>query len=337
MSRSCSAAASPTPAEVHSPPLPSHRLASPRPPRSLPAAPAPPLDLLFHQDVIVATLASGSRGNCTYIGDQRSGVLVDCGLSARQVLLRLEQVGLARARIDAVLVTHEHTDHVGGARVLSQRLRDRQGRPVPFFATRGTASRVDARCSPGRFQPVVSGAPFRIGAMVVEPYSVPHDTVDPVAYLVGHRGVTVGVLTDLGRTTRLVERQVSRMDVAVVEFNHDVQMLLEGSYPWRLKQRVRGAHGHLSNEEAGALITTAASPRLAHLVLAHLSEENNLPNLAHEAACRALHRAGRTRVEVTVAQQAVPVGPMRVTAPAPVVAPQAPRPRRPRATASGPH
>lgn len=296
------------------------------------------MDLLFHHDVIVATLASGSRGNCTYVGDSRSGVLIDCGLSTRQVLNRLSDIGLGDVRIDAVLVTHEHSDHVGAARILDEKLYRRQGQRIPFFLTRGTKIALDERCTPTRLEPVTSGRAFRVGSCEIEPYSVPHDTRDPVAYLVTTRGVTVGVLTDLGRSTKLVEQQVARMQIAVVEFNHDVEMLMDGSYPWSLKQRVRGSHGHLSNEQAGALIRTAASSRLEHLVLAHLSEENNLPAVALEAAQSALYHAGLPGVRVTVASQQLPTPPMRVATPAPHRAGRPrPRPKPMEPVGHGPH
>ncbi|MEQ1507537.1 MAG: MBL fold metallo-hydrolase, partial [Myxococcota bacterium] len=282
--------------------------------------PGRPVDLLFHHDLVVATLASGSRGNCTYVGDTRSGVLIDCGLSTKQVLGRLADIGLGDVRIDAVLVTHEHSDHVGAARILDDRLYDRQGQRVPFHLTRGTRRALDERCVPTRRVPVTSGTPFQVGAYRVEPYAIPHDTVDPVAYLVSSRDVTVGVLTDLGRTTRLVEQYVARMDVAVIEFNHDLELLMDGAYPWSLKQRVRGPHGHLSNDQAGELVRTCASSRLRHLVLAHLSEENNLPERALEAAQAALAGAGLGGVTVSVASQQLPLGPFVVGAAAVAVA-----------------
>lgn len=272
---------------------------------------------LFHHDLVVAPLGSGSRGNCTFVGDSRSGVLVDCGLSTRQVFRRLADLGLADTRIDAVLVTHEHADHVGAARILDDKLFALRGARIPFFMSRGTRTALDPRCTPSQVEIVSSGRPFRAGALTVDPYTVPHDTRDPLAFLLSRHGTTVGVLTDLGRSTRLVESQVARMDVAVLEFNHDVQMLMDGSYPWSLKQRVRGPHGHLSNDQAGQLLATAATSRLQHVLLAHLSEENNRPDLAHEAACAALARAGLREVEVQVARQDEPIGPFTASAPAP--------------------
>lgn len=286
------------------------------------------VDLLFHHDVVVATLASGSRGNCTYIGTPQHGVLVDCGLSTRQVQRRMQEIGLGGARIDGVLITHEHADHVGAARILSNRLARDQGTEVPFFMTRGTRSGLNPRCVPSHRVPVQAGVAFEVGGFRIEPFRVPHDVLDPVGYVVAHHEVHVCVVTDLGRTTRLVERVLARCDIAVLEFNHDLEMLMDGPYPWPLKQRVRGAHGHLSNTQAEALVAAGASEKLRHLVLAHLSEDNNLPELALEAAQRGLHAAGRGGVEVRVASQQLPLGPMRVRAPSHYL-PPAPRKRAP--------
>lgn len=284
------------------------------------------MSLLFHRDAVVASLSSGSRGNCTYIGDHRSGVLVDCGLSTRQVLERLRALGHGDVRIDAVLVTHEHFDHVGAARVLSDRLHRRQGRHVPFYMTRGTRRGVPDTRAPTRVELIAPGQSIRVGGVEVHPYTIPHDTSDPVAYTVRVGDVSVGVITDLGRSTRLVEREVAQLDVAVLEFNHDVQMLMDGPYPWRLKQRVRGAHGHLSNEQAAELLRRAAPPKLAQLLLAHLSEENNTPEAARAAAVRALSDIG-SGAGVHVAEQRHPHG-VRVRPTAPAPRRRAPRRRR---------
>lgn len=286
------------------------------------------MNLLFHDAITVATLASGSRGNCTYLGDGRRGVLVDCGISSTQILQRLDAVGLGDSRIDAVLLTHEHTDHVAAARVLDDRLLARQGERVPFHLTRGTAVGMDKRCRPQRLVKVVAGTAFPVGrGWTVEPFTVPHDTMDPVGYVLDVGTGRACVITDLGRSTRLVEEKLASVDVAVVEFNHDVELLMEGGYPWRLKQRVRGPHGHLSNEQSAELVRKAAGPRLRHLVLAHLSQENNRPELAVLAAERAIRAAG-ANATVWVAEQDVPLDPLRVNG-APRVAVTARRPTRP--------
>jgi phosphoribosyl 1,2-cyclic phosphodiesterase len=284
---------------------------------------------LFHHDVAVAVLGSGSRGNCVYVGDGRRGVLVDCGLSARQVFERLDAVGLADAPIDAVLVTHEHADHVGAAAVLDRALSRREGRPVPYYMTAGTERGLHERCRPSRVERVRAGQPVRFGGFTLEPYTIPHDTSDPVAWTIEIGSVRVGVLTDLGSTNPLVTRQFASLDVAVLEFNHDVRMLMEGAYPWPLKQRVRGRHGHLSNDQAADLVAEgAASGRLAHLVLAHLSEENNTPELAYRAAEEALWRAGRRDVGIEVGRQREALPTHQIRAPLELPAPSRARLRR---------
>jgi phosphoribosyl 1,2-cyclic phosphodiesterase len=251
-------------------------------------------------------------------------------LSTRQVLGRLEAVGLGDVRIDAVLVTHEHSDHVGAARILDERLFRRQGFRVPFHLTRGTRTGLDHRCVPTRVSLIRAGSPFRVGRWAVDPFSVPHDTRDPVGFRVTDGRASIGVLTDLGRATKLVQRQLAEMDVAVLEFNHDLRMLLEGSYPWSLKQRVKGGHGHLSNAQAAELLAAAASGRLQHVVLAHLSEDNNTPDHALAAADAALLQAKVGAVKVTVAAQGAPVGPMRIGSLAPPTRPSRRRALAPR-------
>lgn len=267
---------------------------------------------LFRRDVTVAVLASGSAGNCTYVGDGRAGVLIDCGISTRRILSRMEGLGLANWPIDGVLVTHEHKDHIGAARVLSDRLCRLQGKQVRVHMTRGTHEAADPRCIPKegvRF--VESGKPLRIRHLQVIPFTVPHDVLDPVAYKVTCGEVTVAVITDLGRPTALVARQMRDCDVLVLEFNHDLEQLMEGPYPWHLKQRIRSNHGHLSNEQAAKLLTSGLGKKLKHVTLAHLSEENNAPHKAHAACRRALDAAGAGHVKIHVASQEGVTDPLR--------------------------
>ncbi|MCO4746571.1 MAG: MBL fold metallo-hydrolase [Proteobacteria bacterium] len=283
---------------------------------------------LFHDRLIVAVLASGSRGNCTYIGDGRTGVLVDCGISTKQILLRMEQIGLADAPISGVFITHEHSDHVAAARVLDDRIFKRDGHRIPFHMTMGTHQRLSDRVRPQNVQRVTPGRSFRLGSLTVEPTAVPHDGVDPVAYAFESGGARAGVITDLGRSTKLVEAKLASLDVAVLEFNHDVEMLMEGSYPWQLKQRIRSSHGHLSNAQSAELLTRAASAgRLREVMLAHLSDENNRPERALLAADAAVSRARRSDIRLHVGKQREPLAP--VTADVPLEAVQRrPRPAR---------
>lgn len=258
---------------------------------------------LFARDVIVAVLSSGSAGNCTWVGDGHAGVLIDAGLATKQVITRLAALGLADAPIDAVLLTHEHADHVAAAGVLARALAKR-GRPVPFFATSGTLQGLDARLLPDGAEVIESGRAFRVKHFLVEPLSVPHDTRDPVSWRVVVGDTPVAVITDLGRPTALLARALRDCSVVVLEFNHDEDMLMEGPYPYPLKQRIRGSHGHLSNRQAQELLADGLGDRLQHLVLAHLSEENNTPAKATVAAAKVLNGAGvADRVRLQVASQ----------------------------------
>ena len=229
------------------------------------------MNALFHHDTVVAVLGSGSRGNCTYIGDGRRGVLVDCGLSTRQITRRMADVGLEGAPIDAVFVTHEHADHVAAAGVLDRALFKRTGARVPFYMTHGTARGLNPKVRPTRIEELRAGSTVALGPLRISAHAVPHDTREPVGFAVQTPGARVGVITDLGRSTRLVEQVLSTLDVAVLEFNHDPQMLRDGPYPWQLKQRIRSPHGHLSNEQAAGLLTRGVSERLRHVVLPQLA------------------------------------------------------------------
>jgi phosphoribosyl 1,2-cyclic phosphodiesterase len=267
---------------------------------------------LFKHNLTISTLGSGSRGNATYIGDGRAGVLIDCGLSTRQILKRLEHIGHGDSPIDAVLITHEHSDHVGSARILERALLKRTGRSIPFFMTVGTAKNLPEQCRPANIRPVSGGRPFRLGSWLIEPTSISHDTAEPVAYSVDAGGTRVGVLTDLGEGCRRVQQQLATLDVAVLEFNHDLEMLLDGAYPWRLKERVRGRYGHLSNQQAADLLALHASSRLKNVILGHLSQDNNTIDRAFLSCERALHRAGRKDVQIHVAAQDTPLAPVTI-------------------------
>jgi phosphoribosyl 1,2-cyclic phosphodiesterase len=269
---------------------------------------------LFARDVVVCAVSSGSAGNCTYVGDGHAGVLIDCGVSTRQILARMDAMGLKDAPIDAVLVTHEHTDHVGAAAVLARRLAAR-GRAVPFFMTRGTAEGMHPRVRPDGIELIEPGTPFRVRHFLVDPFPVPHDTLEPVAYRVCVGGTSVAVVTDLGKPTALVTQQLRECDAVVLEFNHDEDMLMDGPYPWALKQRIRGSHGHLSNRQACELLRQGLSSRLRHVLLAHLSEENNSPARAMSAAQGLLHDLGAAgQVGLHLTHQRAAVAPVTVQA-----------------------
>lgn len=269
---------------------------------------------LFHDDLHVVSLGSGSKGNSTYIGNGRTGLLVDAGISTRQILARLDAVGLGGAPIDAVLVTHEHTDHIGSLGVLDRRIFKETGRHIPFFMSKGTDQGLPRNVRPTTITHVSAGQPFRWHGWTLEPWAIPHDTVEPLAWAVEVDDKRVGVLTDLGHVPRSLKLLLASLDAAVLEFNHDETLLMEGSYPWSLKQRIRGRRGHLSNRQAAALLASIDGARLQHVILAHLSEENNSPELALAAADEALRAAGATGVSVQLAEQRRGIGPFTVAA-----------------------
>ena len=265
--------------------------------------------------LILAALGSGSKGNATYVGDGRTGVLIDCGLSTRQIRRRMAAVGLAEAPIDAVLVTHEHGDHVAAAAILARDHRRRTGRALPFYMTAGTRGALPARVVPEAVETVPAGASFEVGSLVVGCVPVPHDTADPVAWWVESAGRRAGVITDLGRPTSVVRALLGTLHACVLEFNHDLDMLLGGPYTWPLKQRVRSSHGHLSNEQAADLLAETLHPGLRHVLLGHLSEENNRPEVALVAAARVVEEAGAAgEVRLGLAPQREPAAPVRVGA-----------------------
>lgn len=242
----------------------------------------------------VSILASGSSGNCTYVASATTAILVDAGLSARAIGQRLEHIGARTADLRGVCISHEHSDHTTGLRVLHQK----QG--VPLYANRGTADALDQnedlRGLPWTI--FVTGAPFRIGDLIVEPFSVPHDAYEPVGFVIRQGVCRVGVVTDMGMATTLVRERLRGCQALVVESNHDEQMLRDAERPWHLKQRILGRQGHLSNQGAAALLAEIATPELDTVFLAHLSRDCNTPDLARQTTHDTLFRAGHQHVKV---------------------------------------
>lgn len=272
------------------------------------------LGSLFARDLTMVTLGSGSKGNCTYLGDGHAGVLIDCGISTKQIFQRLDSVGMGDAPIDAVLVTHEHSDHVGAARVLCNALKKRHGQWIPFYMTEGTAESLSPKVRPQALEHIQAGMEFQVRNLLVDPFPVPHDTLDPVGYRVCSGRAWAGVITDLGRATHLVEQKLRSLSMAVLEFNHDVHRLMGGRYPWPVKQRIRHNHGHLSNVQAAELLDRALpQSNIQHLVLGHLSHENNTPALAHAAATDVLVRHDAVDdISIQIGEQRQPTKPLQV-------------------------
>jgi phosphoribosyl 1,2-cyclic phosphodiesterase len=229
------------------------------------------------------SLGSGSSGNAWLIESGTTRVLIDCGIGPDRLTARLVQAGADPAQIDAILVTHEHDDHVSGAAAFARR------HSIPVYATYGTVqgagSALHGKVQLREIEP--SGA-FAVGALQMLPVAVPHDAREPVQYVIGDGAVRIGVITDLGSITSHVAASFSGLDALVLEANHDAEMLRQGPYPKFLKERVGGRYGHLSNEVAAQLLTAVASNRLQHVVAAHLSLKNNTAALARQAFACAL-------------------------------------------------
>lgn len=221
----------------------------------------------------ISSLGSGSRGNATLIDDGDSCVLVDLGFTLKETVRRLHRLGKEPQEIDAILVTHEHADHIHGVAAFARKYK------TAVYLTPGTHNAERMGALPD-LRKVNCHRPFRINSLGVEPVPVPHDAREPCQYIVSSGKRKVGVLTDLGHITPFVEQQYERCDALLLECNHDVNMLMNGPYPWSLKQRVGGSHGHLNNEQAAGLLQKIELGRLQHLIICHISEQNNLPELA---------------------------------------------------------
>lgn len=242
----------------------------------------------------VCILGSGSSGNCTYVASERTAVLIDAGLSARTIAQRLESIGAQVSDVRGVCISHEHSDHTVGLRVLHQK------KGIPLFINRGTADALeqDEELRGLPWTLFTTGSSFTVGDLVVEPFAVPHDAYEPVGFVVRHGEDRVGVVTDMGTATTLVRERLRGCRVLVVESNHDEQMLRDADRPWHLKQRILGRQGHLSNQSVAALLAEIATPHLDTVYLAHLSRDCNTPDLARQTTHDTLMLAGHRHIKV---------------------------------------
>lgn len=240
-----------------------------------------------------ASLGSGSKGNSTLVQAGDTLVMVDCGFSVRETLKRLARLGVAPDQLDAILVTHEHSDHSSGVARLSSKFE------LPVYLTHGTLG--SGRCDGAHeFRPFNCHEHFHVGALAVQPVAVPHDAREPCQYRISYGDHSVGILTDLGSITPHVVSAYSLCDGLLLEFNHDVDMLQNGAYPYALKRRVGGDWGHLNNHQAADLLQQVVHGGLRHLAVAHISENNNSRELAEAALSAVLP----SLESVTWAQQA---------------------------------
>jgi phosphoribosyl 1,2-cyclic phosphodiesterase len=265
--------------------------------------------------VSVTMLASGSRGNCAVVASASTKILVDAGISCRETFKRMKALGDDPRSLSAILITHEHCDHVYGLATLAKKLR------IPVFMT-GATHQAWARAlrdENGRrpqlekYERFESGHSFQVGEIAVKPFTIPHDAADPVGFTFRAEGVKVGIATDLGYLPVSVRDHLRGSDVLVMESNHDLEMLRVGPYPWSVKQRVMSRVGHLSNEALADFFTNDYDNSATFVVLAHLSDENNHPEVARRGAEKALAARGSLfHNRVLLARQTEAMEPIRL-------------------------
>ncbi|MCR4806174.1 MAG: MBL fold metallo-hydrolase [Lachnospiraceae bacterium] len=229
----------------------------------------------------LCSIASGSSGNCIYVGSDNTHLCVDAGISGKKIEEGLNAVGIKPDELNGILITHEHSDHVAGLGVLARRY------GIPMYATHGTIEAIKGMKYLGRipedlFNVIEADRAFTVNDLKINPVSISHDAADPVAYRIGNGKRSVGVVSDLGKYNDYIVDNFSGLDALLLEANHDVNMLQVGKYPYQLKCRILSDKGHLSNETSGRLLNRLLHDNLKTVFLGHLSRENNLAELAYE-------------------------------------------------------
>lgn len=229
----------------------------------------------------MCSIASGSSGNCIYVGSDTTHLLVDVGISGKRIESGLNRLELSGRDVDGIMITHEHSDHIQGLGIMARRYH------IPIYATEGTIAALKRMSSIGNipeelFHPVSADQRYTIKDLVVHPMAISHDAADPVAYRIYYGREKISICTDIGFYNDYTVECLKDSDAILIEANHDVNMLQVGPYPYPLKQRILGNRGHLSNENCGKLLSGVLHDRLQHIFLGHLSKENNLPDLAYE-------------------------------------------------------
>ncbi len=229
----------------------------------------------------LCSIASGSSGNCIYAGTEKTSLIIDAGISGKRIEEGLNEIGHTTKEMCAILITHEHSDHISGLGVLARR------HGIPIYATAGTIKAILNCKSVGEisedlFHEIQPDADFTIGDMTISPVSVSHDAAQPTAYILRQGKSSMAVMTDLGKFDSAIVQRLQRLDLLLLEANHDVHMLQAGRYPYYLKQRILGDKGHLSNELSGQLLSQVLHDQMKAVILGHLSKENNYEQLAYE-------------------------------------------------------
>lgn len=253
-----------------------------------------------------SVLGSGSKGNATLVESGSTRILIDNGFSGKEVISRLERIGVAVESLSALVITHEHIDHVKGVGVLARKLQ------LPIYANAMTYRAAEKGLGqiPVRRE-FATGEPFTVEGLHIHPFAVSHDTADPVGFVVGDGERCLGYCTDTGKITRLIRHHLQHCQALILEANHDVEMLRQGPYPLPLKQRVLSSQGHLANDDSLQFADELAVGRLRCLILAHLSEVNNHPDLVLKEARRRL--SGRYELKIMLADQNIPGPAIEIT------------------------
>ncbi len=230
----------------------------------------------------LCSIASGSSGNCIYVGSEATHLLIDVGISGKRTEAGLQELGLTGRDLDGILITHEHADHISGLGVLARKYE------IPIYAAAGTIEAILHTNSVGKidkelFHEIKADEKFGMKDLVINPMKISHDAAEPLAYRIAYGDKRVAICTDLGVYNDYTVECLKGMDTVLLEANHDVKMLQVGPYPYYLKQRILGERGHLSNENSGRLLCRILHDKLQNIILGHLSKENNLPELAYEA------------------------------------------------------
>lgn len=224
----------------------------------------------------ICAIASGSNGNCYYIGNETEAILIDAGITCKQILNRMAEKNLDPKKIKAIFISHEHSDHVRGVRVLGKKL------DVPAYMTKGTYSSLYFTHQPIACQYIIPGESIRVGSLVIHPFLKNHDGNEPTSFRIEYQGINIGVFTDIGTPCPNVISHLSKCHALFLETNYDEKMLWDGSYPYHLKKRIFSDVGHLSNKQAFELLKNYGGDNLSCVFLSHLSAENNTPQKAFE-------------------------------------------------------
>ncbi|GAA4804750.1 MBL fold metallo-hydrolase [Olivibacter ginsenosidimutans] len=248
--------------------------------------------------LFVTALNSGSNGNCYYVGNNREAILIDAGISCREIEKRMNRLGLSMYQVKAIFISHEHSDHIKGLCRLSNKYQ------IPVYISRATLMATGYDLAPEQVFLFHSSTPIDVGALRIIPFNKYHDAADPYSFVIEGNDTKIGVFTDIGRVCDRVVYYFRQCHAVFLETNYDEEMLMNGRYPYFLKNRIRGGHGHLSNRQALELFLTHRSEQLSHLFLSHLSKDNNCPDLV--ARLFGAH-ADRTTIVVTSRYEEIPV------------------------------